>query len=169
MANYNKFRRNGNLTSKTNTPPKFIIKDEEFPALGNSSFISDSNNNIENFRSVLLTQQIRNDETEKRKIKYGWIDLSFENDHMGKIIKSYNKNYILDKTENEDEEDKNIYETDPYKFNLLVSNAIDCMICRWENYINKYNELFGEGAYEEFYKIGSEYMQIDDYSSDDEE
>jgi len=162
MANYNKFRTTNKLTSKTISPPKFVIREEEFPALGNGSFGSISNNNSENFKSILLTQQIGNDEPEKRKIKYGWVELSFEDDKSGKIIKTYNKNYNSGfecETENNDE-----IEADPYKFNLSVINAIDAMIYRWENHVAQYNELLGEDAYEEFYKIGSEYMQIKDDS-----
>jgi len=169
MTYYNKFRQNNNLTSKKNTPQKFVIREEEFPALGNTSFESLSKKNIENFRSILLTQQIGNDETEKRKIKYGWVDLSFENNNSGKIIKAYNKNYNpMFENENENENENDL---DPYILSLNVTNAINTMTYRWENYVIEYNDLFGEDAYEEFYKFGSEYMKLDndDYSSDDEE
>ena len=111
--------------------PKFIMNDDDFPELTINQTIQPETKGVFDFKSVLITEQpVTNDIG--RKLKKGWAELSFEN---GNIISEYNGDEYIE------------------SFNLSAFNTINNMAHVWNIYKNDYDELFGEGAYEEVYKV----------------
>jgi len=128
--------------------PKFIMNDDEFPELIISQTTQPDTKEVFDFKSVLLTEQpVINDIG--RKLKKGWSELSLEN---GNIIRKYNGDEYIE------------------SFNLSAFNTINNMAHVWNIYKNDYDELFGEGAYEEVYKVEEymEWIEEEDCSSDEE-
>jgi len=150
-----------NINTNDDIIPKtiFSLENEMFPDLQKNDFKKQDLEPIEaknvDFKTALATEIVVK---EKSYIKSGWVEIS--QGLNGKIQYNYGEN--TNQIKSIFEEDNEYYNKN---INKIMSNAIDNMKQNWDNYRKKYDELYGEGTYDEIYHLtpiyGSEYSNSD--------
>uniref|UniRef100_A0A6C0ITD9 Uncharacterized protein n=1 Tax=viral metagenome TaxID=1070528 RepID=A0A6C0ITD9_9ZZZZ len=123
---------------------------------------TNSINDISEFKNTLLKQidVPVNQEIKKTFVKKGWLEIKGNTNNVGKIDYTYgSENQYLDY----EDELRDFYDNN---MNLFVSREIDKMKLRWDKYKYDYNEIYGEGAYEELYYSSPVYGSEYDSNSD---
>ena len=172
---------NNNKSRTTSLPvivkPEFNMETNLFPELNNNN--NNNNNNKDKNESTIhdcdfefkntLLKKIDvpvNTEIKQTFVKKGWVEIKGNNGN-GNIEYTYgSKNQYLDY----EEELRDLYDSN---INFFMSREIDKMKQRWDKYKNDYNEIYGEGAYEDLYYsspvYGSEYDSNSDTMMEEED
>jgi hypothetical protein len=124
-----------------------------------------ADNIVPEFKNTLL-KSLEKPLNEVKIVKKGWVEITGNPDNMGKIEYRYgSKNQYLDY----EDELRDIYDNN---ISLFFNKAIDKMKIRWDKYKEEYNEIYGEGSYEDLYYsspvYGSEYDSNSDTMENDE-
>jgi len=132
----------------------FSLENDLFPSLQTN--INNENINITSsfdFKTALETEVIT-EKDKKKEVKPGCVEIS--KGMNGKIEYNYGKHTSTIKSI--DEEETNYYNNN---INQIMVKAIDNMKDNWSKYKKNYDEIYGEGAYNEMYYLspiyGSEY------------
>ena len=143
---------------------EFDISTEVFPEMQGSNnkeeTVVEISSNKTHFKDIITKVNPELNKLEENKIKPGWVEISRV---KGKTIfkKGPLTPYLIHLQEQEE------LENDP---NYIMNKAITQMIVNRDRYIQEYNCLHGEGAYEELYILppvyGSEYDTADDEDED---
>jgi hypothetical protein len=157
-----------NNVKKLYSPKKtFLLDNNFFPNLQTNSNQEEYTETEElNKSSIDFKKALSNDITVEntKKVKSGCVEIS--KGKNGKIQYNYGENTSPIKTTCEDDEDyynKNI--------NKIMIHTIDKMRQNWDSYKKNYDDLYGEGSYDEIYYTsplyGSEYSDTEsEYISD---
>jgi len=129
-SNYNNFK-----SSNSKKPKTFVLDESAFPAMGTTENKKPLNENMDYLNKTKVDPLLNAfDSLEKEEIPEGIILLKYEN---GNIIWKNERKPV-------DEIEENDYERNNNIINKLVEN--------YENYIQAYDELWGEGEYDKKYK-----------------
>lgn len=160
---YNNDNKNSEYIKKKEKEDKkmFIIEEVEFPEITTSMSIS--NNSKINFRDAIKKEieiEIENIDFVENKVKPGCVEISHIN---GKIVFKEGPltPYLIHIQKREE------YEKTPH---YIMNKAISSILQNREKYIDEYNSIHGENAYEELYVLppvyGPEY-ELEEEESDD--
>jgi len=145
----NPFKRN-TIASKTplKSQPKVNIESiSDFPSLGNSENIKKDRESVSFLE--MATKQVE-EEKEEDPLKPGWVSLKFQGNKIIRRENSTTSLEVIDKTENEELQE-------------AMNKALQEIDKRRKKYIDYYNEIHGQGEYE------NKYINNDMYISSDEE
>lgn len=166
----NNYRKNNDFTKfkpREPSPPPPILdieinNIELFPDL-----ISKNNNTTNsvktstNFKQI-LTNVVEVQKPKKNPIPPGWVSITMSNNNIvyenGQLTPFLIKHQKQEQIQIEKENDIN------YSMNI----AINSMRKIWDRYENEYNEIHGEGAYEEKFRLAPVYGPEYDSESDEE-
>ena len=133
---------------------------ELFPILGTQyqTNISQEPHNYMNFKDIVNTNRpndiIIND-TDKDNVIHGWVEI-YKSNTSNEIIR--NNGYSKIQTEYIEE-----------NINTSMNNIIDLMKQRWEIYKEDYDELNGEGSYDNIYTLPPIYGPEYEYDNDNDD
>jgi hypothetical protein len=137
------------------TPTEFIISDESFPSL--NPIIEPSKNNSSNFKDA-LNQHNEIVVTEDITLGPGWIQIHKVNNHI--VIKQAN----ISPYDIKMQQIKELQE-DP---NYIMDRVITTMEKNWIKYKIEYDNIHGEGAYDDLHYLSPSYdseYDTDEYDS----
>lgn len=137
---------------QTSQPDAFTITDELFPSLTPISTLSKDNST--DFKNALKHQNTTI-VTEDITLKPGWIQISRENNQI--IINQEKLGPYEIKMQN-----IQMLHEDP---NYIMNKAIDSMEKNWLKYKINYDNIYGEGAYDDLHYLSPVYDS--DYDSDE--
>lgn len=146
----NPFKRN-TIASKTplKSQPKVNIESiSDFPSLGNSENIKKDRESVSFLE--MATKQLEEEKEEEDPLKPGWVSLKFQGNKIIRRENSTTSLEVIDKTENEELQE-------------AMNKALQEIDKRRKKYIDYYNEIHGQGEYE------NKYINNDMYISSDEE
>lgn len=147
---HNSFRQINKESSKTKEVKSFNIQEIEFPEIHQSIKASnETSSDSFKFKDALNKKKDKmlNSELAKNTVKPGWVEISRVNRKT--VIKEGQLTpYFIEQKKKEEYEKTT---------NYLMNTAITTMIKRWERYIEEYNSIHGDGAYEELYVLPHTY------------
>lgn len=115
---------------------------------------------IESSYSKIVKNVVAVEKPKKNPIQSGWVQVSFNNNNQ--IIYNYG-----DPTPNMIKRSKQ--EEINNNFHINATKVFDKMIDKWTDYENLYDEINGENAYAEKYRLPPVYNEDDDEDDENEE
>ena len=161
-------RRNNDYKHRARepSPPPVVVLDANDPTLfPELTPIKENTTTIfkesTNFKDI-LTNVIEDEKPKVNPIPPGWVQLSLVNKKT--VIEYGPKTSWMIKQEKEEEIQNQLYE-DP---NYIMFEAIEQMKKSWDRYEKEYDELHGEGAYTERFRLPPVYGPEYDTESEEE-
>jgi len=141
---------------KSTLETKFKITDDMFPELCKSDFGSTKDNNKSNFMDI-VTKSTVNESIPEDNLEPGWLKIFKKEDNIsfeyGPLTDYQIKINELKIRKTEKESD----------LNYLMNNAVKIMEENWMQYEKEYDDIHGDGAYNQ--RFGDSYI-IDDYDEE---
>ena len=144
-SSYNSFNRNNKTPDKVKEVKIFNIEETDFPEMENKLLSQQTASVNINFKDALNKQNevVLKTEIEQNNVKPGFIEITRIN---GKTVFKEGSitSYMIEQNEKEE------YQNTPH---FIMNKAVCNMRKGWERYINEYNSIHGEGAYEDMYVL----------------
>ena len=134
--------------------PEYVFEDTMFPVLTDTSQQVDNIESRQNFKDIVNTKTPLN--SDNSSLKPGWVEITRQN---GKNVYNYGPPTKYQKQM----EARDELEATPH---YIMNTAIDLISANHRQYIQNYNSIHGDNAYEERYRMEPVYGQ--EYHSDTE-
>jgi hypothetical protein len=146
---FNSFNKNYKSPDKVKEVKIFNIEEIDFPEMENNIISHQTSSVNVNFKDALNKQNeiVLRTEIEQNNVKPGFIEISRINNKT--VFKEGPlTSYMIEQNE------KEVYENNPY---YIMNKAICIMSKNWDRYMNEYDSIHGEGAYEEMFVLSPVY------------